>query len=299
MSEFHSLRGELKFNHPLAPYTSWGVGGPAERFYWPADLNDLHDFLKQLPPDEKLSWIGLGSNLLIRDGGIKGTVILTLNRLNKLEALDEFSFRVEAGVTCAKVSKYCVKQGFEEAAFFAGIPGTVGGALVMNAGAFGGETWPHVIAVETIDHQGNLHLRDAKEFHYAYRHLEGLNQEFFVAGHFRFKPGNPEIAQKNLKELLQKRNQSQPIGVRSCGSVFRNPPGDYAARLIEAAGLKGVVIGDAEVSTKHANFIINRGKATATDIEALIELVQGKVQAIHGIRLIPECVMVGIERGGV
>ena len=293
MNPFNDCCGELKFNHPLAQYTSWGIGGNAERFYWPADLSDLQNFLKQLPSSEPLTWIGLGSNILIRDGGIKGTVILTLNRLNQLTSLDEFSFRVEAGVTCAKASKYCVKQGFEEGAFFAGIPGTVGGALVMNAGAFGGETWPHVIAVETVDHQGNLYLRDPKEFKVSYRHVEGLNDQYFVAAHFRFNKGDPIKAQNDLKKLLHKRNQSQPIGVRSCGSVFKNPPGAYAAQLIEAAGLKGTVIGDAEISTKHANFFINRGKATATDIEQLIQFAQSKVQELYGVQLIPECIILG------
>jgi len=287
------MRGEFKTNHPLAQYTSWGIGGPAEHFYWPADLKDLQVFLNQLSADEPLTWIGLGSNTLIRDAGIKGTVILTLNRLNQLESIDENSFRVEAGVTCAKASKYCVKNGFEEGAFFAGIPGTVGGALVMNAGAFGGETWPHVTHVETIDHAGNIYLRDAKEFKFSYRHVEGLNDQYFVAAHFHFKKGDPEKAQANLKALLQKRNESQPIGVRSCGSVFRNPPNDYAARLIEAAGLKGTVIGDAEISTKHANFIINRGHAKSSDIEQLIQLIQQKVLDLSGIQLVSECVILG------
>ena len=290
MSEFKNLRGELKLKHPLAQYTSWGVGGPAERFYRPADLADLQNFLQQLPVNESLTWLGLGSNVLIRDTGIKGTVILTLNRLNQLTTLDEFSFRVEAGVTCAKASKYCVKNGFEEGAFFAGIPGTIGGALVMNAGAFGGETWSHVFAVETIDHQGRIRLREAAEFKFSYRHVEGLGDEYFVAAHFRFNKGDPAKAQANLKELLNRRNQSQPIGLRSCGSTFKNPPHDHAARLIETAGLKGTVIGDAEISTKHANFFINRGNATATDLEQLIQLAQQKVFLVHGVELVPECI---------
>jgi UDP-N-acetylmuramate dehydrogenase len=290
---FNSLRGELKCDHPLAQYTSWGIGGNAEQFYWPADLADLQNFIKQLPGDQALTWLGLGSNVLIRDSGIKGTVILTLNRLKQIEVLPENTIRAEAGVTCAKLSKLCVQYGFEDGAFFAGIPGTVGGALVMNAGAFGGETWPHVIAVETIDHHGHIHLRDPKEFEYAYRSVKGLGDQYFVAGHFRFANGNSVRAQTNLKLLLQKRNESQPIGVRSCGSVFKNPPGNFAARLIEAAGLKGTVIGDAEVSQKHANFIINRGNATAHDIEQLIALIQEKVKFMHGVDLIPECRVLG------
>ncbi len=288
-----NLRGEFKKNHSLASYTSWGVGGPAEQFYWPADLLDLQNFLKQLPVEEPLTWIGLGSNSLIRDEGIKGTVILTLNRLNALDALDECSFRAEAGLSCAKASKYCVKQGFEAGAFFAGIPGTIGGALMMNAGAFGGETWSHVMAVETIDHEGNLYLRDPTEFKVGYRSVQGLGAQFFVAAHFKFDKGSSEKAQSAIKQLLQQRNLTQPIGMRSCGSVFKNPPGDYAARLIEVSGLKGARVGEAEVSTKHANFIINRGKATARDIEQLIYTVQQKVQELQGVLLVPECRILG------
>ncbi len=288
-----SLRGEFKLDHPLASYTSWGVGGNADQFYWPADLEDLQNFLQQLPPDESLTFLGLGSNVLIHDAGIRGTVILTLNRLNQLKLIDENTFKAEAGLTCAKLSKFCVKHSFETGAFFAGIPGTVGGALKMNAGAFGGETWSHVIAVDTIDHAGKIHHRSAGEFKFSYRHVEGLGKEFFAAGYFRFPKGDGEKAQASLKNLLHKRNESQPIGLRSCGSVFKNPPGDFAARLIEAAGLKGTVIGDAEVSIKHANFIINRGEATASDIKQLIDLVQQRVEEIYSIKLEPECLLLG------
>ncbi|ABS78102.1 UDP-N-acetylenolpyruvoylglucosamine reductase [Coxiella burnetii] len=309
---FTRLRGELFCDHPLARYTSWRVGGKAERFYRPADLFDLQDFLTQLPSDEPLTWLGLGSNVLIRDGGIKGTVILTLNRLKELSVVnsqlvfreksgteDFFSgngktiIRAEAGVTCAKLAKFCVSQGLEDGAFFAGIPGTVGGALAMNAGAFGGETWRTVIGVETMNHQGEILKRTPDEFKIHYRQVEGLENQFFIAGYFCFNHGDPDKAKTAINALLKKRNLSQPIGKYSCGSVFRNPPGDYAARLIESAGLKGKSIGNAEVSEKHANFILNKGNASAADIEALIHYVAQHVSQNHGIQLVKEVHIIG------
>lgn len=291
--EFHNLRGDLFYNHNLADYTSWRTGGNAERFYHPADLSDLQNFLSQLPEDEPLTWIGLGSNVLIRDGGIAGTVVLTLNRLNRIELIPKNIIRAEAGVTCAKLAKVCVKNGFERGAFFAGIPGTVGGALRMNAGAFGGETWEHVIKVETCDRKGQLHEYTPDHFKIQYRQVDGLKDEFFVTGCFQFESGNSQTAQKTLRELLKKRNATQPIGRFSCGSVFRNPPGDFAARLIESAELKGLCCGDAVVSEKHANFILNRGHATSADIEQLIQKVVDRVYQVHGIRLIAEVHVIG------
>ncbi len=290
---FTQLRGELIHGHPLARYTSWRVGGKAERFYRPANLSDLQNFISQVPHDEPVTWLGLGSNVLIRDGGIKGTVILTLNRLNEVTLFDENTIRAEAGVTCAKLSKFCVKEGFEKGAFFAGIPGTVGGALAMNAGAFGGETWTHVIGVEVMNRQGQIQRRNPEAFTVQYRQVTGLNDQFFVAGHFRFPRGDAERAKATITQLLKKRGETQPIGEYSCGSVFRNPPGNFAAQLIESAGLKGVRIGDAEVSQKHANFILNRGKATAAHIEELIEQIADRVYQTHGIKLIKEVHVIG------
>jgi UDP-N-acetylmuramate dehydrogenase len=290
---FKNLRGELSYDHNLARYTSWRVGGNAQRFYRPADLKDLQNFLTQLPVDEPLTWLGLGSNVLIRDGGILGTVVLTLNRLNEIDTVSPEIIRAEAGVTCAKLAKFCVKAGFENGAFFAGIPGTVGGALAMNAGAFGGETWRQVQRVETMDRQGKIFQRTADEFKIQYRQVDGLNGQYFIAGYFRFNRGDAVQAKEAIQQLLKKRNETQPIGTHSCGSVFRNPPGDFAARLIDAAGLKGTRIGDAEVSQKHANFILNHGKATATDVENLIYLVRDRVQEIHGVELTKEVHIIG------
>lgn len=294
--KFKNLRGDLSYDHNLARYTSWRVGGNAQCFYRPADVNDLQNFLSQRPPDEPLTWLGLGSNVLIRDGGILGTVVLTLNRLNQIDIVAPGLIRAEAGVTCAKLAKFCVKAGFEQGVFFAGIPGTVGGALAMNAGAFGGETWRHVQRVETMDQQGHIFQRERDEFKIQYRQVEGLQGHYFLAGYFHFNGGDGIQAKEAIQQLLKKRSDTQPIGVYSCGSVFRNPPGDYAARLIETAGLKGMRMGDAEVSQKHANFILNRGHATAADLEKLIQWVSDRVYEMHGVRLTKEVHIIGNSR---
>ena len=297
---FHMLHGILKQNEPLARHTSWRVGGVARQTYRPTDIEDLAVFLASLAHDEKLLWLGLGSNVLIRDGGFDGTVIITQGRLAKLdpvimapEVIQSPIIRAEAGVPCAKMAKYCARLGYTKAAFFAGVPGTVGGALAMNAGAFGGETWKYVVATETIDHRGQLHIRKPEEFQIAYRNVVRPDNEWFVAGHFAFPTGNADEAAQAIRDLLRQRTTSQPIGEFSCGSVFRNPTGDHAARLIEASGLKGLRQGGAWVSEKHANFIINGGEATAADIEDLIQMVQEKVEKLQGVRLIPEVHILG------
>jgi UDP-N-acetylmuramate dehydrogenase len=287
------LRGVLRENEPLARHNSWHVGGNAQRCYLPADLADLQNFMQQQQENEKLIWLGLGSNVLIRDGGIAGTLIITQNRLKQLQHLSPQLVRAEAGIPCAKLAKFCANTGLTEAAFFAGIPGTVGGALAMNAGAFGGETWRYVSAVETMDRSGKINIRCPQEFQVNYRQVIWPKDEWFVAGHFQFPSGDAEKAQQAIRELLRHRNTTQPIGEFNCGSVFRNPPGHYAAQLIETCGLKGWRLGGAWVSQKHTNFIINGGEATATDIENLIYFVQQKVKEQHGIELKPEVHMLG------
>jgi len=247
------LKGKLEKNHLLARYTSWRIGGPADHFYRPADLSDLQYFLKKLPQDEPLTWLGLGSNVLVRDKGVRGTVVLTLNRLKNITLLDGNMIRAEAGVTCAKLSKFCVEQGFEDGAFFAGIPGTVGGALAMNAGAFGGETWRQVKNVEVLNRAGRIQIKDHHDFSVQYRQVDGLNGDYFIAGTFQFTKGDSKKARSSIKTLLKKRGDLQPIGQHSCGSVFRNPEGDHAARLIERAGLKGLREGGAQVSRRKAD----------------------------------------------
>jgi UDP-N-acetylmuramate dehydrogenase len=289
-----AFRGQLYEYESLARYTSWRVGGASKRFYKPADLNDLVIFLQSLPENEELTWLGLGSNVLIRDGGISGTVISTLGGLGKIELVEDGSkVRAEAGVTCAKVAKFCAKNGFADSSFFAGIPGTVGGALRMNAGAFGGITWEHVVAVETIDRHGKLRIREPVDYKINYREIEGPHGEWFAAGYFAFDKGETSQLQVEIKELLHQRSVSQPIGVLSCGSVFRNPPGDHAARLIDKSGLKGMRIGNAWVSEKHANFIINGGAATSEDIETLISYIAERVEELHQVRLVPEVHILG------
>lgn len=287
------LRGVMRANERLARHTVWGIGGPAEQFYEPADVEDLALFLSTLPRDEPIFWLGLGSNLLVRDGGIAGTVVFTGSGLTGIEPLDGNRLRAEAGVACPKVAKRCAQLGLAGAEFFAGIPGTLGGALAMNAGAFGGETWEVVQSVESVDREGRIHRRPASEFCVAYRSVEGPKDEWFVAGELSLSGDTPEAVSKRVKSLLKRRSDSQPMGFRSCGSVFRNPPDDFAARLIEASGLKGTRIGDAAVSEKHANFILNLGDATAADVESLIQAIVKRVCEDHGVELRREVQIVG------
>lgn len=292
MSHF-SPRGELRLQEPLAKHTTWRVGGPAQRFFIPADLADLRAYLEQLPPTEPLFWLGMGSNLLVRDGGLPGSVILTLKGLKACEALDERHWRIEAGASCAKVARDTARAGLSGAEFLAGIPGSFGGALAMNAGAFGGETWPLVRSVETLDRQGRLRQRPASDYRIGYRSVQGPPGERFIAATLALEPAQDDSGAQRIRALLEQRKQSQPIGLPSCGSVFRNPPGDHAARLIQAAGLKGERLGGAQVSPKHANFIINTGNARAADIEALILKVRMTVEKRFGVCLQPEVKIVG------
>jgi UDP-N-acetylmuramate dehydrogenase len=289
----HHWRGELRINEPMSRHNSWRAGGVARRFYKPADLEDLSDFLSELHPQEPLLWVGLGSNLLVRDGGFPGTVILTVGVLTEMEWLNDVTLRAGAGITCAKVARVTAKQGLTGAEFLAGIPGSLGGALAMNAGAFGGETWDHVAAVETIDRAGRLHTRQPEEYRVAYRTVGGVVDEWFVAAQLSLQHGDSDSAQSAIRELLARRAATQPTKQYSCGSVFRNPPGDHAARLIESAGLKGKTLGGAQVSEKHANFIINTGDASAADIETLVNQVQGRVEQLYGVRLETEVRIVG------
>lgn len=288
------VRGSLQRGVSLAGYTSWRVGGPAERLFCPADRDDLLAFLRRLPENEPLLWLGLGSNLLVRDGGVAGTVIYTrgLSVLRRSDG-DGRGIYAEAGVPCAHLARFGAEQGLSGAEFFAGIPGTLGGALAMNAGAFGGETWNIVAEVETVDRHGILRRRTPGEFEIGYRYACGTPGEWFVAARLRLSEGDGADSRAAIRELLARRNASQPVNQPSCGSVFRNPPGDFAARLIESCGLKGSRVGGAEVSEKHANFIVNTGGATAGDIESLIARVQAEVEKQWGVHLQTEVCMVG------
>jgi len=277
---------------PMRKHTSWHVGGPADLFFTPRDIMELASFLRQLRPEVAVLWIGLGSNLLVRDGGIRGAVVCTVGTFGAMERKSVNVIRVEAGVPCARVAKQCVKWGMGAAEFLAGIPGTMGGALAMNAGAWGGETWRHVLEVEVLDRRGARRTRTPKDYEVGYRQVSGPENEWFTGATLQFE-SKPGADSELIRELLERRKDTQPIGEWSCGSVFANPRTDHAARLIEGAGLKGYRIGDASVSTKHANFIINHGQASAADIEALIRHIQMTVAQQHGIELKTEVRIVG------
>lgn len=285
--------GKLLLNEPLARYTSWRVGGRADQLYVPAGLQDLCEFLKSQPADAPIYFIGLGSNLLVRDGGVRGTVVLMHNVLTTLKMDGDWVY-AESGVTCAKLAKFAAKEAKQGAEFFAGIPGTLGGALAMNAGCYGSETWDVVKRVITVDRFGELHTREAAEFQPSYRHIEKpVADEWFIAAWLTLPQGDADEAAQKIKALLAKRLASQPLNLPSAGSTFRNPEGDFAARLVEASGLKGYTIGGAQVSEKHANFIVNIGGATAQDIERLIQHMRDTVQQKQGVTLQQEVKVMG------
>jgi UDP-N-acetylmuramate dehydrogenase len=294
---FAAPRGTLARNASLARYTSWRCGGPAERLYVPAGRDDLAAFLRQLPADEPLTVIGLGSNLLVRDGGVRGTVLVLHAALNALALADGLVY-AEAGVASPKVARFAANHGRAGAEFLAGIPGTVGGALAMNAGCYGGETWRAVARVEVVLRSGAFEVRAPGDYAVGYRTVRRADgapaDGVFAAAWFCFPAGDGAAARARIRELLARRIATQPLDLPNAGSVFRNPPGDHAARLIEACGLKGHRIGGAEVSAKHANFIVNPGgRAQAADIEALIAHVREVVRARTGIDLEPEVRVIG------
>lgn len=287
-------QGILIFNELLADYTTWRVGGPAACLFKPAHVVDLAKFLRALPDDEPLLWLGLGSNSLIREGGFAGTVILTQGCLKEITLIEPQVIEVEAGVSCASMARFCARNHLAGGEFWAGIPGTMGGALRMNAGCHGGETWQHVVEIRTMTRQGEIRVRRPEEFEVAYRHVSGLKDEWFISAKFKLAQGDKDTSLQLIKNLLAHRANTQPTNEYNCGSVFRNPPGDFAARLIEACGLKGFSLGGAMVSSKHANFIINHeGRALASDIEALIHLVQTKVYEQAKVDLVREVHILG------
>ncbi|HYC35085.1 MAG TPA: UDP-N-acetylmuramate dehydrogenase [Usitatibacter sp.] len=290
--------GLLRHDEPMAKHVSWRAGGRAKRFYQPAGLPDLCMFLRSLDGREPVLFVGLGSNLLVRDGGFEGTVIFTHHALvgiRQISADMRPTFQAAAGVPAPHLARYAAKHGAGGAEWMAGVPGTIGGALAMNAGCYGGEAWEHVIAVETVDRSGNLRLRQPADYDVGYRHVElkGGGEEWFVSGVFVFERGDEAASMKRMRELLSKRVASQPLNQANAGSVFRNPPDDHAARLIESCGLKGLTLGGAQVSKKHANFIVNIGGATAADIESLLNHVQGEVLKKTGVALVREVRIVG------
>ena len=283
----------VRFDEPLSRHTSWHVGGPADVYYTPKSADELARFLTALPAGVPCQFLGLGSNVLIRDGGLRGVVVSLHLGLDRVERVGATRVHADAGVPCARVARQCVKWSLGPAEFLAGIPGTVGGALAMNAGAWGSETWPHVAEVDVIDRSGARCTRQATEYRWGYRRLEPpAPGEWFIAARFDFR-ADPRASADSIKALLVRRRETQPIGDWSCGSTFTNPDGDHAARLIEAAGLKGCRIGGATVSSKHANFLVNEGEASAADIERLIAHVQAEVERVHGVHLVPEVRVLG------
>jgi UDP-N-acetylmuramate dehydrogenase len=292
------LRGRLLENESMARHVSWRAGGRAAHAYVPADLADLQAFLRTLPDGERVCFVGLGSNLLVRDGGFRGTVVLMHDTRGKIRLDDDLVF-AGAGVASPKVARFAATHGLEGAEFLAGVPGTIGGALAMNAGCFGSETWTFVERVDTIDRQGAVRARTAREFDTGYRHVALKRgalgaDEWFTGAWFRFPPGDGARARERIKALLDRRIATQPLNLPNAGSVFRNPPGDHAARLVEACGLKGYAIGNAHISEKHANFIVNPGgKASAADIESLVEHARAAVLKRFNVALVPEVRIIG------
>lgn len=301
MNQQQKLRGELLRNEPMAKHTSWRAGGVASVFYKPMDIDDLSIFLNQQDKDKPIIFVGLGSNLLVRDTGLDAVVICVSGVLNKIEERNDNCVYVEVGVPSPKIARFSAKLSLSGAEFLCGIPGTFGGALAMNAGAMGGETWPIVKNITTIDQYGQIHRRTVSDFDIAYRSVKekaGSNfkigkDEWFVGATVQLQKGIREQSERKIKSHLARRGATQPTQQPNAGSVFRNPTGDYAARLIESAGLKGYCIGGACVSEKHANFIINTGTATASDIESLINHVQQIVENESKVNLIREVRIMG------
>ncbi|WP_020167692.1 MULTISPECIES: UDP-N-acetylmuramate dehydrogenase [Methylotenera] len=287
------MQSQLLKNEPLARYTSWRVGGNADSVFIAESLSELQAFLQSLDDAELIVFMGLGSNLLVRDGGVRGTVIVMHQALSDLRMDGQYIY-AEAGVTCGKLARFSANHAKDGAEFMAGIPGTVGGALAMNAGCYGSETWNIVHQVLTIDRAGITHVRNGSEFTASYRHIEmPVLDEWFLGAWFKLELGQPEQSLKKIKNLLAARLASQPLNLPSAGSTFRNPQGDFAARLIEASGLKGFQIGGAQVSPKHANFIVNVGECTALDIELLIRHIKDVVLEKQGVALQQEVRVIG------
>jgi UDP-N-acetylmuramate dehydrogenase len=288
-----NMADALLFKESMARHVSWRAGGCADRFFVPRSEQDLTVFLKALPPKEEILFVGLGSNLLVRDGGFRGTVVLT-HSAKKSPRMDGALLFADAGVASPKVARFAALNHLAGAEFLAGIPGTVGGALAMNAGCYGGETWNIVQKVLTVDRAGEVRERQKPEFEIGYRRCRGPGEEWFLGAWFSLEKGDGERSRARIRELLAKRIATQPLQLPNAGSVFRNPPGDHAARLLESCGLKGLTRGGARISEKHANFIVNPDSAaSAADIEGLIVEAKKTVLAKTGVDLIPEVRIVG------
>ena len=292
MSEItKKIKDRSLFNEPLSKYTSWKVGGPADTFFAPDNRDELSQFLKS-NYDKPITWLGNGTNVLVRDGGIRGAVISTKKSLNKIKKEADKTCRVEAGASCMDLALFAEKNQLGPAAFFSGIPGSVGGALTMNAGSFGHETWDFVESVEVIDQDGVIHQLEPKDFTFSYRTVKFPFPLCFVSCLMQF-PESEITTKSELKSMRDQRFKTQPLTEDTCGSVFKNPEREHAGDLIERAGLKGYRIGGSSISTKHANFIVNEGNATSENIEDLIEYVQEIVSSQFDVELETEVRIIG------
>jgi UDP-N-acetylmuramate dehydrogenase len=291
------LRGRLKAETSLKDLTWFRAGGPAEILYSPADEADLAYFLKTTPADIPITVIGLGSNLLVRDGGIEGVVIRLGRGFGEIKIEDGSRLRVGAAVPDVKVARAAADAGIAGLSFYRGIPGCVGGALRMNGGAHGRETKEVVIEARAVDRKGNVHVLPVAELGYAYRHCGAPEDLIFTEALFRGEPGEPAAILAEMDGIAAYREEVQPIKSRTGGSTFKNPPGGKAWQLIDAAGCRGLAVGDAKVSEMHCNFLINDGNASGADLETLGETVRARVKATSGVELEWEIKRLGVPAG--
>ena len=282
------------YNELLSKHTAWKVGGPADIFFTPQNRDDLSNFLKS-NHGKQITWLGNGTNVLVRDGGIRGAVISTKKSIDKINMETKNSCRVEAGASCMDLALFAEKNQLGPAAFFSGIPGSIGGALTMNAGSFGMETWDLVKEVEVINEKGDISFLEKESFDIAYRTVAFPFRLWFLSCSM-FLSSDEQTTKDNLIELRNQRIKTQPLSEDTCGSVFKNPPGNFAGALIEGSGLKGFKIGSASISEKHANFIVNQGGATAGDIENLINHTRQVVKKNYDIDLQLEVRIMGEKK---
>lgn len=289
------IRGRVSANEALAPYTWFRVGGPAQLFFMPADESDLAYFLARLPKEIPVTVIGLGSNLIVRDGGVAGVVVrLSAKGFGDISIEGNYRLRIGAAVPDVKAARAAADAGIDGLAFYRGIPGAIGGALRMNAGAHGGETKDALIEARGVDRQGNLRVFTNADMGYAYRHCAAPLDVIFTQALFQGRSGDPKTILAEMDRITAAREASQPIKEKTGGSTFKNPEGHKAWQLIDAAGCRGLVVGDAQVSEMHCNFLINRGCATAADIETLGETVRRRVHETSGVELNWEIKRIGV-----
>jgi UDP-N-acetylmuramate dehydrogenase len=292
-SKMSALRGRLVANQPLAELTWFRVGGPAQILFMPEDEDDLAYMLAHLPTEIPVTVMGLGSNLIVRDGGVPGVVIRLGRGFGEI-AIEDVRVRAGAALPDVKVARTAQEAGIAGLSFLRGIPGAIGGALRMNGGAYGRETKDTLIEARAVDRAGRVHVLGNADMHYAYRHCGAPDDYIFTQATFRGERGDPAVIAAEMDKITESREATQPIKSRTGGSTFKNPPGHKAWQLIEAAGCRGLRIGDAQVSDMHCNFLINLGKATAADIETLGEAVRRRVKEGSGIDLDWEIKRIGI-----